>query len=139
MAKLTIKERMIRSIANRKGEVVLRKDFEKMGSSSQISRLLRELVSAGQLIRIGYGVYAKARKSTITGNPVPREPLEVIAQEALGRLGVDAKQGRQQQLYTQAETEQIPMLTTFNTGNRRVSRRLTVGNRTVRYENDYVA
>ena len=39
MSRLSVKEIMVRSIALRKGEVVLRADFESMGSPSQISRV----------------------------------------------------------------------------------------------------
>jgi hypothetical protein len=52
---------MVRSIALRKGEVVMRVDFERMGSPSQISRVLKALVADGKLVRLGYGTYAKAR------------------------------------------------------------------------------
>ncbi|MBM9535466.1 DUF6088 family protein [Desulfobulbus alkaliphilus] len=139
MSRLIIKERMLRSIAKRKGEVVLRGDFEKMGSPSQVSRALNELIKAGRLVRIGYGVYAKARVSSVSGKPVPREPLEVLAWEALVRLKVDVRTGRAQTAYAEGKTGQIPMQATFSTGNRRISRKLSVGNRSVRYENNYSA
>ena len=48
MSRLIIRERMLRSIAKRKSEVVLRADFEKMGSPSQVSRALKELIKAGR-------------------------------------------------------------------------------------------
>ena len=83
MSRFSVKERMVRSIALRKGEVVVRADFESMGSPSQISRALKELIEAGKIVRLGYGVYAKARPSTLSGTPVPRVYLEELAQEAL--------------------------------------------------------
>lgn len=55
MKKLCIKDRMIRSIALRKGEVLLRADFDRMGSASQVSRALKMVVSDGKLVRLGYG------------------------------------------------------------------------------------
>ena len=137
MALLNIKNRMLRSVALRKGEVVLREDFKNMGSPSQISRGLKELLTAGRLIRLGYGVYAKARPSSISGKPVPRAPLEVLARETLGRLKVDTQLGQAQAAYARGDTTQIPMKTTFNTGQRRISRKITVGSRSVQYENDY--
>lgn len=139
MSQLSVKERMVRSIALRKGEVVLRTDFESMGSPSQISRALKELIVAGKIIRLGYGVYAKARPSTLSGKPVPRVSLEELAQEALEKLGVPIRLGRAQAAYVEGRTAQIPVRTTFNTGQRRISRKLTVGISTVRYENDYSA
>ena len=139
MSRLSVKDRMVRSIALRKGEVVVRADFEAMGSPSQISRALKELIAAGKIVRLGYGVYAKARPSLLSGRPVPRVSLEELAQEALEKLGVPVQLGRAQADYAGGKTTQIPVRTTFNTGRRRISRKITVGISTVRYENHYSA
>ena len=139
MSRLSVKDRMVRSIALRKGEVILRADFEAMGSPSQISRAIKELIEAGKIVRLGYGVYAKARPSTLSGKPVPRVSLEELAQEALEKLGVPVQLGRAQADYAEGKTTQIPVRTTFNTGQRRISRKITVGISTVRYENHYSA
>jgi hypothetical protein len=130
---------MVRSIALRKGEVILRTDFESMGSASQISRALKELIQAGKIIRLGYGVYAKARPSILSGKPVARVSLAELAQEALQKLGVPVELGRAQAAYASGKTTQVPVRTTFNTGQRRISRKITVGISTVRYENNYSA
>ena len=139
MSRLSVKERMVRSIAMRKGEVVLRADFESIGSSSQISRALKVLIDTGRIVRLGYGVYAKARSSTLTGKPVPRVTLEELAQETLIKLGVRVQLGSAQAAYAEGKSTQIPVRTTFNTGQRRISRKITVGISTVRYENNYSA
>ena len=139
MAKFSIKERMSRSIALRKGEVVLRTDFESMGSASQISRALKDLIEAKKIIRLGYGVYAKARPSILSGKPIARVSLAELAMEALKKLGVSVELGRAQAAYTAGKTGQVPVRTTFNTGRRPISRKITVGISTVRYENNYSA
>ncbi|TCS98421.1 hypothetical protein EDC36_105179 [Tepidimonas ignava] len=56
MSRLSVKDRMARSIARRKGEVVLRADFKAMGSPSQISRAIKALIEAGKIVRLGYGI-----------------------------------------------------------------------------------
>lgn len=137
MPKLWIKDRIIRSVALRRGEVVLRADFEHMGSASQLSRALRQVVLAGKLVRLGYGVYARAEPSVLSGRAIPRQPLESLAAEALQRLNVQAVPGRAGRDYASGSTGQLPMRATFSTGRRRISRRLTVGKRSVHYENDY--
>lgn len=139
MSRLSIQDRMIRSIALRKGEVILRADFESMGSASQISRALKGLTEAGKIVRLGYGVYAKARPSALTGKPIPRASLAELGQEALEKLGVSVKLGHAQAAYSEGKTTQVPARTTFNTGQRRISRKLTVGISTVHYENNYNA
>lgn len=133
----SIKNRMIRSIALRRGNIILRDDFKRIGSPSQISRVLKDLVDEGRIVRLGYGVYAKAKPSVLSGKPVPCAPLEELAQEALTKLGVSVEQGKSQRRYASGQTTQIPMQATFNTKDRRISRKLSVGGRSIRYENDY--
>ena len=139
MSKLSVKERMVRSIALRKGEVVMRDDFKTMGSASQVSRALKALIEDGKIIRLGYGTYAKARPSKLSGKPVARVTLAELGQEALQKLGVTVRLGRAQAEYASGKTTQIPVRTTFNTGQRRITRKITIGISTIRYENDYNA
>lgn len=94
MAKLTVKDRMARSIALRKGEVVMRADFESMGSASQISRALKELVKDGKIVRFSRGAYAKARPSILSGKPSTRVCLEELTVELFEKLGVEIRVGR---------------------------------------------
>lgn len=139
MARLSVRQKIVRSIARRQGEIVLRTDVTSIGSASQVSRALRELVAAGKIVRLGYGVYAKARPSCLSGRPVARVCLAELAQEALQKLGVPVTLGRAQAAYAAGQTNQMPVRTTFNTGERRISRKITVGISTVRYENNYKA
>lgn len=139
MTRLCVKERMARSIALTKGEVLLRADFGALGSASQVSRAFKALIEDGKIIRLGYGVYAKARPSILSGKPVARVSLAELAQEALQKLAVPVELGRAQAAYAAGKTTQIPARTTFNTGQRRISRKLTVGVSSVRYENNYSA
>jgi hypothetical protein len=137
MAKLTIKERMARSIALRKGEVVLRSEFEELGSPSQISRALKELIKEGKIVRFSRGAYAKARPSILSGKPSTRVCLEELTVELFKKLGMDIRVGSAAAKYASARTTQIPVWATFNTGKRRISRSIGVGIRLVRFENDY--
>lgn len=139
MSKPSVKERMSRSIARRKGEVIMRSDFKSFGSQSQISRALKELIKEGKIIRLGYGLYAKAQPSCLSGKPIVRVTLAELAQETLEKLGVPARLGRAQREYVEGKTTQVPAHTTFDTGSRRISRKITVGISTVRYENNYNA
>lgn len=128
---------MIRSVTMRRSEIVLRSDFERMGSQSQISRVLVDFVREGRLVRLGRGVFAKARRSSLSGKPVPRQPLEVLVAETFMRLNIEASVGQSEQEYASGKSTQMPILTTFNTGQRRISRKLMLGKRSIRYENDY--
>lgn len=135
----TNKDKIARSISKQKSEVILRAELKGMGSASQIGRTLKHLIEEGKIIRLGHGIYAKARPSLISGRPTARVSLEELAQDALQRLGVTVKLGRAQAAYAAGKTTQIPVHTTFNTGNRRITRKISVGKSVVRYENNFKA
>ena len=78
--------RIKRSVANRSDDVLLRSEFDQFGSAAQVGRALRELMLDGTLVRLGLGVYAKAKPSVLTGEPIPVRPLEVLAPAALNKL-----------------------------------------------------
>ena len=50
-------------ISRKKSAVFLRDDFEDMGGYDQVGRALRDLARKGVLVRVGYGLYAKATAS----------------------------------------------------------------------------
>lgn len=94
MPRMTTKERILASLRRSKGIAFVRKDFERFGDYRQVSRAIKELVEEGTLVRGGYGTYAKTRLSSISGKPVPAEPLLNIAFEIMRKLGVKADVGR---------------------------------------------
>ena len=55
---------------------------------------------------------------------------------ALGYKGIAWQLGAAQRRYNERLTTQVPWRTTFDTGKRRISRRLQIGKRVVEYEND---
>jgi hypothetical protein len=132
----SVKQRLLRSIAARSGEVVLRRDLARFGSPAQVSRALNQLVAEGKLVRIGLGVYAKAAPGPISGIPMARQPLGALAAETFNRLGIRWQLGAAQRRYNGRLTNQVPSRTTFDTGKRRISRRLQIGKQVVNYEND---
>jgi hypothetical protein len=132
----SVKQRLQRSIAARSGEVVLRRELAGFGSAAQVSRALKQLVAEGRLVRIGAGVYAKAKPGPLSGLPMARQPLGALAAETFDRLGIPWQLGAAQRRYNAGVTTQVPWRTTFDTGRRRISRRLQIGKRVVEYEND---
>ena len=95
-------------IARKNNAVFVREDFEDIGGYDQIGRILRQLAANGKLIKIGYGLYAKAKRSSLTGDIVPIAPLPILAKEALERLGVQIAPSRLEQDYNAGRTTQIP-------------------------------
>ena len=84
----TLESQISKRIEQKRRDVFLRADFDDLGGYDQIGRTLRQLVRNGRLLRIGSGLYARARPSTIDGKPTPVKGLRDLANEALRRVGV---------------------------------------------------
>lgn len=134
---MKLQERMLRSVKQRPGNVILRAEVSWMGSASQVTEALKALQTMGVLVRIGTGVYAKTRTSSVTGSHIPAGSLETLATEALNKLGVKVQAGCAATAYNANQTTQLPGSFVANTGRRRISRKIAVGGRALTYENDY--
>jgi len=134
---MTIKVRLLRSIKQRKGNVVLPAELSGKGSPSQVTRALKALLDQGVIVRIGTGVYAKTRKSSVTGALIPAGSLESLVIETLKKLGVTVEAGCAANAYNTGRTMQLPGAFVVNTGRRRISRRISVGGRKMVYENNF--
>lgn len=78
---MRLETRIKMSIFRKKSEVVLRSEFSTIGSAAQVTRALRNLVSVGFIVRIGVGIYAKAKISVISKKPIPVCPVSVLARK----------------------------------------------------------
>lgn len=131
---MTIQERIEAMITRSPSPVFLRKDFAKFGGYDQVGRALRGVVKKGMLVRSGQGIYAKARKSSLSGNPVPVVPLQELGLRALAKLGVKAQLGSAARAYNEGRTTQIPMRPVLDVGRSRVTRKIGFGSQTLQYE-----
>ena len=134
---MTVQERVRHAVVRQAGKVVLRSELSGMGSASRVTKALRALQDIGLLVRIGTGIYAKTRSSSVTGATIPAGSLEALAIEALQKLGVPVTAGSGAKAYNAGETTQLPGQFVVNTGSRRIRRKIEVGGRTLRYENTY--
>ena len=90
MQRQTLKSKVAEKVNRSRKDVFLRADFEKLGNYDQVGRALRQLTEDGALIKISYGIYAKARKNRLTGKAMLAAPggFTQVATEALKRLGI---------------------------------------------------
>ena len=90
--------------------VFLRSDFNELGSYRQIGRALRTLLEQGALLRVGYGVYIKARKNRFTNEPMPdiEGGTDAVLLEVLDRLQVNYEFYGLTEDYLRGDTPQIP-------------------------------
>ncbi len=88
--------------------MVLREDFKDLGGYDQVGRVLRSLATKGKIMRIGYGLYARATTSNLSGQLVPEKPLPSLAREALQRLGIETAPSALEREYNAGKTTQVP-------------------------------
>ena len=134
---MKLSDRLLRSIKGRPGNVVFRFEVARLGSPAQVTTALKELIAKGAIARIGRVIYAKTCQSTVTGTVVPAGSLETLATEALQKMGVRVGVGRAAAAYNAGQTTQLPGSFVAHSGNRRISRKIVVGGRTVTYENNF--
>lgn len=104
----TLESKIIRRIRRSKASVFVRQDFRDLGGYDQVGRALRQLVAKRILLNLGYGIYARTIKSSISGNTIPEKPLPELAQEALTKLGVQTLSSKAEQSYNEGRSTQVP-------------------------------
>lgn len=104
----TLETRIQKRIARKRGDVFLRADFADLGDYDQVGRALRQLVRQGQLLKLGQGLYTRAKPSLIDGKPAPVKGFRSLATEALDRLGIETMPTRMEKAYSAGQTTQVP-------------------------------
>lgn len=125
---MTTKDRIQSRLNRSKRYVFTRDDFKDIASYDQVGRALRMLVREGKLMRIGYGVYTKARRNSITGKIMPAAPggSAAVLTEALEHLKVEYKLTGAADCYYKGKTTQIPASLEIKTSPR-FKRTLVIG------------
>ena len=132
---MEIRDRIFRSIMRKKESVYLRNEFDKFGSRAGVNRALSQLIADGKMVRVGTGLYAPAKKSVLTGKPIPTTTDLEFGNLALKKLGVETFPTKAQEEYNSRKTTQVPPLIVFNVGSSRICRRIGFKGR-VGYEKD---
>lgn len=129
----TLKEKILLRISLKKDKVFIRDDFGDLGGYDQVGRVLKQLTDESKLLKIGYGLYAKAKISSITGTITPQASLPDLAWEALAKLGVKVSPSKSLLLYNAGKTTQVPTGRVVAV-DRRVSRKITYRGAVIYYE-----
>ena len=125
----TLRARIEERIARKKGEdVFLPREFTDLGDYDQVRRALRSLVRDKRLVRLGYGVYARAIISRLSGEVLLYAPdgLSGAARQALDKLGVKWEPTEWERAYNERRSTQIPARPALRVKGR-FSRRLSDG------------
>lgn len=126
---MTTKARIQSRLKRSKRYVFTRNDFKDIAGYDQIGRALRTLVKEGELLKVGYGVYTKARRNSITGKLMPASPggSAAVIVETLDRLKVRYRVTDATRAYNSGKSTQIPVSAGIKTPSR-FKRVLSVGN-----------
>jgi hypothetical protein len=128
----TLETRLLKRIDRKRGGVFLRADFAGLGGYDQIGRGLRQLVRKGRLVRVGQGLYARARPSITSGEPIPAGGLAAL-REALSRVGIKTVPTRLERAYNAGHSTQVPTGRVVGV-TRRVRRKIGYGDISLRFE-----
>ena len=105
----TIKYSALQKVKQLPGNIILREDLDDLGSPRQVSRATQALVDEGILAKLGYGVYGKLARSSITGDSYLPQGFVPTAREALTKLGVRWQSSQVEQDYYDGTSTQIPV------------------------------
>ncbi len=131
----TLKQKIENRITRKRTDVFLPREFRHLGGEDQVLRALRTLVKEGRLIRLGYGVYARAVRSRMTGRVMvdSANGFSSAARQALTQLGVRWEPGESEQAYNAGQSTQVPITPTVRVKGR-FQRRLSDGRTELRIE-----
>lgn len=126
---MTINRKVQTRVKRSKGSVFLRSDFKDIADYDQVGRALRELVREGLLIKIGYGLYARARVNRITGNVMADNPSgpDGVVIEAMEKLGVEYQLDDLSRMNLSGDSTQIPAKVKIIPKSTRFTRKIAIG------------
>ena len=89
----------------------LTREFKQLGGEDQVLRALRALVEDGHLVRLGYGVYGRAKRSRLSGEPIlnSADGFSGAARQALDKLGVEWEPTNAERAYNERRSTQVPI------------------------------
>jgi len=128
---MTAVDRINQMIKRSRRYVFERKDFEGVASYDQIGRALNQLIERGELLKLGYGLYTKARLNSLTGKSMPANPggTDAIMREILRMKGIDFEMDNLSLQSFSGTSTQIPSSVHYSWNPKLFNRKLVVGNR----------
>ncbi|HEH9401819.1 TPA: S-adenosylhomocysteine hydrolase [Aeromonas sobria] len=127
---MTVCDKIEIRIKRSKRGVFIRNDFKGLGSYRQVGRALQQMCYRGLLLRIGYGLYAKARRNRISNSLMVSSlggPDGVLI-EVLNRLNIPYELTGFSAAYVEGKTTQIPAYLEVKV-KKRFTRRILIGAR----------
>jgi Family of unknown function (DUF6088) len=108
----TLRDQIEDRIARKRGDAVfLPREFADLGGKDQVLRALRHMREDGRLVWLGYGIYGRAVKSRLSGEPMLYSPngFSGAARQALDKLGVEWEPTESERAYNEGRSTQVPV------------------------------
>jgi len=118
----TLIQRVRRKLNRMDHRVVVRDDFSRLGGYVQVGRTLKTMTDSRELVRLGYGLYARTVLDD-SGERVVTDSFETLASEAFERIGVEIDG------YTKQSRDELTVHTS-----QAISRRLSLNNKHAHYK-----
>lgn len=131
--KQTLEAKMRYRIKRSKDKAFVIKDFLDLSDRDQVGRVLRKMVRNQELLKIGQGIYAKAKISKINGILIPLTGLRDLTEEAFKKLGIKFSPSTAEDDYNSGRSTQIPTGLMIGV-KQRVAREITFNGRYMSYE-----
>ena len=108
----TLRDKIEERMARKKSDAVfLPREFADLGGEDQVLRALRRMTADGRLVRLGYGVYGRAVKSRLSGQPMLYSAggFSGAARQALDKLGIAWEPTAAERAYNEGRSTQVPV------------------------------
>jgi len=103
-----LKKRVAKRIARSRCRVFTPNDFTDLGGYDQVLRALRQLIKEQMLVKMGYGLYAKLKDSSLApGTKVLDGDFGTAVRESLSKLRVSFQETRTVSDYNARQTTQV--------------------------------
>ena len=133
MKKRTLKDKICLRIKKSNKAAFISSEFFDLSGQDQVGRILRQMVREEDLIKLGRGVFAKTKYSTVLKKKTIVEAFPEVARQALNKLKIKVFPSTAEKEYNAGLSTQVP--TGLMVGiNQRVSRNLSYNGRSIRYE-----
>jgi hypothetical protein len=104
----TLEQKVQYRIKRNKDSVFMLSDFQDLSDKDQIGRVLRKLLAKNLIVKVGQGLYARAKISKATNKPIPEKNITSIAIEALKKMNIKVVQSKYDERYSTKEITQVP-------------------------------
>jgi hypothetical protein len=130
---LKLKDKINYRVKRSKNSIFLLKDFDDLSGRDQVGRVLRNMIKQGLMVKLGFGIYSRAKKSRLSGDILPEKGLMEGGKEALAKLNIKTYPSAYETMYNNFQSTQVPTGRVIGVKNR-ISRKLSYGGYNIWFE-----